>query len=194
LKPNTKFKSLAQHAKEAGVKPYVASASDSEPVPAPKSIATAPAVKTPPSNISERLMKHQRAYYNELNKDNAVQRARERIAAKKKAEENEKKRKENNMERLREEALAARKAADAKQASKSPSSKPFNPSSLNGAPHITEMNKAKAKKLEQIKLKVAMGQPLTKNEKAIYQSHGGTRKKIKHNRKKIQTRKRSSKQ
>ena len=53
------------------------------------------------------------------------------------------------------------------------------------------VKKAKQKKLEQIKLKIAMGQPLTANEKAIYRSQGGTRKKTKQSRKKIQTRKRS---
>lgn len=53
------------------------------------------------------------------------------------------------------------------------------------------VKKAKQKKLEQIKLKIAMGQPLTVNEKAIYRSQGGTRKKTKQSRKKIQTRKRS---
>jgi hypothetical protein len=52
------------------------------------------------------------------------------------------------------------------------------------------VKKVQQKKLDQIKLKVAMGQPLTKNEKAIYQSRGGTRKKTKQIRKKIQTRKR----
>jgi len=190
-KPNTKFKSLAQHAEEAGVKPYVEPLEDPASKPAPKSIAPAPIVQAAPFKISKNLMKQQEAYQKQLNNDPAVQRARARIAAAKKAEANEKKKKENNMERLREEALAARKASEAKQASKSPSSNPFNPSSLQGAPPITKMNKAKAKKLEQIKLKVAMGQPLTKNEKAIYQSKGGTRKKVKQSR--IQTRKRSTK-
>jgi hypothetical protein len=178
-KPNTKFKSLAQHAEEAGVKPYV---EPPAPVPAPKSIATAPTAQAAPFKISKNLMKQQEAYQKQLNNDPAVQRARARIKAAKKE-------KQNNMNRQRTEALAARKAAEAKQASQSTSSKPFNPSSLQGAPPITKMNKAKAKKLEQIKLKVAMGQPLTKNEKAIYQSKGGTRKKTKRSR--IQTRKRT---
>jgi hypothetical protein len=53
------------------------------------------------------------------------------------------------------------------------------------------IKKAQAKKLDQIKLKVAFGQKLTSNEIKIYQSKGGTRKKIKQSRKKIQTRKRS---
>ena len=188
-KPNTKFKSLAQHAEEAGVKPYVEPPA-SAPVPASKSIATAPISQAAPFKISKNLIKQQEAYQKQLNNDPAVQRARERIKAAKKAEENEKKRQQNNMERQRTEALAARKASEAKQASQSSSSKPFNPSSLQGAPPITKMNKAKAKKLEQIRLKAELGQPLTKNEKAILKSQGGTRKKTKRSR--IQTRKRST--
>ena len=158
------------------------SASAPASAPASKSIAPAPISQAAPFKISKNLIKQQNAYYKKLNNDPTVQRVRARIKAAEKA-------KQNNMNRQRTEALAARKAAEAKQASQSTSSKPFNPSSLQGAPPITKMNKAKAKKLEQIELKVAMGQPLTKNEKAIYQSKGGTRKKTKRSR--IQTRKRT---
>jgi hypothetical protein len=177
-----KIGSLEDYTKAEGMMPYVAPLENPASKPAPKSIATAPAVQMAPFKISKNLMKQQEAYQKQLNNDPAVQRARARIKAAKKE-------KQNNMNRQRTEALAARKAAEAKQASQSTSSKPFNPSSLQGAPPITKMNKAKAKKLEQIKLKVAMGQPLTKNEKAIYQSKGGTRKKTKRSR--IQTRKRT---
>jgi hypothetical protein len=56
------------------------------------------------------------------------------------------------------------------------------------------IKKAQAKRRDQIKLKVALGQKLTSNEIKIYQSiRGGTRKKTKQSRKKIQTRKRTSK-
>lgn len=188
-----KLPGLKHYTEQAGVKPYVAPVEPPVPAPASKSIAPAPIAQTAPFEISKKLIKQQEAYQKQLNNDPAVQRARERIKAAKKAEENEKKRQQNNMERQRTEALAARKASQAKQAPQSTSSKPFNPSSLQNAPPITKMNKAKAKKLEQIRLKVEMGQPLTKNEKAIYRSKGGTRKKTKQSRKKLQTRKRSSK-
>lgn len=175
-KPNTKFKSLAQHAEEAGVKPYV---EPPAPVPAAKSIASAPTVQTAPFKISKKLMNQQEAYQKQLNNDPAVQRARARIAAAKKE-------KQNNMERQRSEALAARKASEAKQAAQalqSTSSKPFNPSSLQNAPPISQKSSVDLRK----KLKEKM-----KEKKAKTGHFGGTRKKTKQSRKKIQTRKRST--
>ena len=186
------------------------------PVPASKSIATAPTAQTAPFEIPQSLMKQQNEFYKSNNG------ARERYLekqAKFAAQNAERKKKETS------EALVGRRAVEAAEAAKAeakqknltslkgaptisgksvmpaPKSAPqplpepqsFNPSSLQNAPPITKMNKAKAKKLEQIRLKAELGQPLTKNEKAILKSQGGTRKKTKQSRKKLQTRKRSSK-
>jgi hypothetical protein len=218
-----KFKSLEQHAEEAGMKPYVAPVVPVEPVKT---------TSVGPEKVGTEIQKSQNTYYKKMEKDPIVARARAKIEEAKKAKENQKRKEQ-------EEALASRKAvleAEAKEkAAQKQLSKPFNPSSLEGAPNISKkisvmpepksaplpppepkfssnpskmtkgmeqfmkreqqkqkaVKNAKQKKLEQIKLKIAMGQPLTANEKAIYRSQGGTRKKTKQSRKKIQTRKRS---